>query len=352
MTNDAIAGILLRTLQQWGIKCTSAKQLPTHPSYSSFDVVILDGRLNADSPLVNSLLAAQLRTVVVNPMGDKANEECWKSLRTKRFVMAPVKSTLLKAALEELLGLSPQAMPDVSDSAKPTATSVPAPSLAARLPLKVLVTDDNVINQKVASRLLQQLGYTAEIASNGCEAISAIEKTHYDLVFMDVQMPSMDGLEATRRIREFEHRTKRRPAKIVAMTANAMIGDRDKCLNAGMDDYLAKPVRPDALQATIERVAATSSKSSSTVTTPTAPSRHLATPALSPLAPELNDASLVDLEHLKEFAGGSRTSLIEITDLYFTQTSEQLDRLEKAAQLDDAATIARIAHSSAGASGV
>jgi protein-histidine pros-kinase len=117
------------------------------------------------------------------------------------------------------------------------------------------VTDDNLINQKVAIRLLQQLGYAPDIASNGREALQALDNLSYDLVFMDVQMPSMDGLEATRQLRETERRTGRKPVLVVAMTANAMNGDRDKCLAAGMNDYLAKPVRPEALQAAIERVA-------------------------------------------------------------------------------------------------
>jgi len=350
MTNEAIGGIMQRTLQRWGVACTPAKQLPANASFSSFDVVILDGRLNADSPLVNSLLAAQTRTVIVNSMGDKANEDCWTSLRTKRFVMAPAKAAVLKAAIEDVLGTSPQAKPEVTNSTKSNQSSPPVQTLAGRLPLRILVTDDNIINQKVASRLLQQLGYVADIASNGTEAIFALEKTPYDLVFMDVQMPGMDGLEATRRIRDFESRSARRPTKIVAMTANAMMGDRDKCLNAGMDDYLAKPVRPDALQATIERVASAPGKASpSTIPGAATP---LPSTESHPSVPEPDDSSLVDLDHLKEFAGGSRTSLIEITDLYFTQTGEQLDRLEQAMQQGDAEAIARIAHSSAGASGV
>jgi signal transduction histidine kinase/HPt (histidine-containing phosphotransfer) domain-containing protein len=350
LSNDTVAGIVQRSLERWGMICMPAKNLSAQPSSSSFDVVILDGRLSADSPLVNSVLAAQLPTVVVSPMGDKANDDCWSSLSRKRVVMAPVKPALLKGALESLFDASAQTAPPAAATTKAGSGPTSGPSLASRLPLKVLVTDDNVINQKVASRLLQQLGYTADIASNGAEAISAIEKGNYDLVFMDVQMPGMDGLEATRRIRDFERRTSRRAAKIVAMTANAMMGDRDKCLNAGMDDYLAKPVRPDALQATIERVATRSSIPVAAVAPPPLPAEP---PAPAPMAPaEPNDETLVDLDHLTEFAGGSRTSLIEITDLYFSQTSEQLDRFEQAIQQSDAATIARIAHSSAGASGV
>src|SRR6202012_3541347 len=132
------------------------------------------------------------------------------------------------------------------------------PKLAERLPLRVLLCDDNVINQKVAMRLLQQMGYQPDIAGNGLEALAALEKQKYDLVFMDVQMPEMDGLEATRMIRERQHEKSRFPNYkgniiVIAMTASAMPGDRDKCIAAGMDDYLAKPVRPEDMRVIVER---------------------------------------------------------------------------------------------------
>ena len=115
------------------------------------------------------------------------------------------------------------------------------PAMAARHPLRILLAEDNVVNQKLALRLLQQMGYRADLASNGIEAVESVERQAYDVVLMDVQMPEMDGLEATRRI------TARWPPdarpRIVAMTANAMQGDREMCLAAGMDDYLTKPIR-------------------------------------------------------------------------------------------------------------
>ena len=117
--------------------------------------------------------------------------------------------------------------------------------MAERHPLRVLLAEDNVVNQKLALRLLSQMGYRADVAGNGIEAIECIERQPYDVVLMDVQMPEMDGLEATRRITaKWPH--DQRP-RIVAMTANAMQGDREECLAAGMDDYVTKPVRTEAL---------------------------------------------------------------------------------------------------------
>ena len=117
--------------------------------------------------------------------------------------------------------------------------------MAARHPLRILLAEDNVVNQKLALRLLQQMGYRADLASNGIEAIECVERQTYDVVLMDVQMPEMDGLAASRAI------SGRWPAgerpRIVAMTANAMQGDREMCIAAGMDDYVTKPIRVEAL---------------------------------------------------------------------------------------------------------
>jgi GAF domain-containing protein/CheY-like chemotaxis protein len=127
------------------------------------------------------------------------------------------------------------------------------PDMAQRLPLRILLAEDNAVNQKLALRLLQQMGYRADVAANGLEAVAAINRQRYDVIFMDVQMPEMDGLEATREIRKLQNVTQPR---IIAMTANAMQGDREMCLAAGMDDYMSKPIRIDELVMAIVRAKA------------------------------------------------------------------------------------------------
>jgi CheY-like chemotaxis protein len=117
--------------------------------------------------------------------------------------------------------------------------------MATRHPLRILLAEDNVVNQKLALRLLQQMGYRADLASNGIEAVESVARQTYDVVLMDVQMPDMDGLDASRLICARLAPDKR--PRIVAMTANAMQGDRELCLAAGMNDYLTKPSRVERL---------------------------------------------------------------------------------------------------------
>ena len=127
------------------------------------------------------------------------------------------------------------------------------PAMAARLPLDILVAEDNIVNQKVAMGVLLQFGYHTDLVVSGKEAVEAVERQKYDLLFMDIQMPDMDGLEATRLICSRMSPSER--PYIVAMTANAMKEDRELCLSAGMDDYVSKPIRPDEIKAAIERAA-------------------------------------------------------------------------------------------------
>ena len=130
----------------------------------------------------------------------------------------------------------------------------PAESAAAGAPrsLRIMVAEDNAVNQRVAVRMLEKAGHRVDLVSNGREAVEALDRKAYDLVFMDCLMPEMDGFEATRAIRAAEVGTDRH-VPIVALTANAMQQDREQCLAAGMDDYLAKPTRHEELERALAR---------------------------------------------------------------------------------------------------
>lgn len=123
--------------------------------------------------------------------------------------------------------------------------------LASCLPLRILIAEDNNVNQKVALQILSRMGYRADVVSNGLETIESINRQQYDVVLMDVHMPEMDGLEATRHI--CQHFSKDKRPRIIAMTANAMQGDREQCLAVGMDDYISKPIRPENLQRALQQ---------------------------------------------------------------------------------------------------
>jgi GAF domain-containing protein/DNA-binding response OmpR family regulator len=191
--------------------------LPSNGSTTPMPVVILSsiGLRDRDTPSVAAWLAKPVKPSALHDA---------------------IASLLLGEALERI----PASVPSEADDSP----------LGRRHPLRILLAEDNVVNQKLALRLLAQMAYGADVASDGLEAIAAVERDAYDVVLMDVQMPELDGLEATRRIRG--RRTGSAPW-IVAMTANAMAGDREACIAAGMNDYISKPIRPAELAAALAR---------------------------------------------------------------------------------------------------
>jgi signal transduction histidine kinase/DNA-binding response OmpR family regulator len=164
------------------------------------------------------------------------------------FLTKPVKQSSLYNAMLGALSLNETGLKRIA-SAETHFES----DLAARYPMKILLAEDNVINQKLAMRILERMGYRVDVAANGLEVYESIKRQHYDLILMDVQMPEMDGLEATRLIRR-KLAANIQP-RIVAMTANAMQGDREACLDAGMDDYLSKPIQVQELVTALKNAA-------------------------------------------------------------------------------------------------
>jgi len=262
--NETNRRILVLQAISWGMQPTAiesgAAAFALLDGGATFDVAVLD----MDMPEMDGLgLALALRrrpdarTLPLVMLSSIGRSEILARAASQATSLAdlfaamltkPTRSGTLRATLAQIVGgVAPQLAPRAQ-------TSGVDATLGTRLPLRILVAEDNPVNQKLAVLALQRLGYRADLAANGLEVLEALERQHYDLVLMDVQMPEMDGLEAARRIRAHPPATGR--PRIVAVTANAMQGDREECLAAGMDDYLVKPMRIGDLTAALERCGA------------------------------------------------------------------------------------------------
>jgi CheY-like chemotaxis protein len=183
--------------------------------------------------------AADLPLVLFSSIS--ARETAMETDQFAAFLMKPLKPSVLLNTLMNLFAGEDKRIEPEDGTGKVKLD----PQIAEQLPLRILLVEDNAVNQKLALRLLEQMGYRADLAGNGLEAVQAVGRQKYDVVLMDVQMPEMDGLEASRQICARWPRGER--PHIVAMTANAMQGDRERCLEAGMDDYVSKPIRVNEL---------------------------------------------------------------------------------------------------------
>jgi signal transduction histidine kinase/DNA-binding response OmpR family regulator len=312
--------------ESWGMDCrtaaTPAEALTAVSAGPPFDLALLDMQM----PEMDGLdLAAALRElpngrhlplVLFSSIGglDAAQQAKAEAVGLAATLSKPLKPSRLYDTLLAVLTGQP---------VEETAVSTPSlfdSSLGQRLPLRILLVDDNQTNRTLGVRLLERLGYGADISTNGAEALAALSTQPYDLILMDVQMPVMDGLEATRRIRA-GWPDERQPY-IVAMTADAMIEERQQCLATGMDDFVSKPVRVEALVAALER----GSRTKGTAVTDAIEVMTAAEP-VAPASDGVLDTAV--LQRLQEMLGGEPAHLQELIDSFLQDAPPLLAQLER-----------------------
>jgi hypothetical protein len=214
--------------------------------------------------------------------------------------------------------------------------------------LKILLAEDSLVNQKVAINQLTNLGYSADVAGNGKEVLEMLAHVPYDIILMDCQMPILDGYEASRRVRELEVESKDRKAKIIiiALTANAMKEDRDRCLAAGMDDYLSKPIRKEDLGAKLSHWGQILAQTISLETT-----QNLIDESATSNKSNNNtetyksiSESEIDWQYLEEVSGGDSDFKHELLQAYISSLPEHLQSLQIAITNQQCLEIEREAH--------
>jgi PAS domain S-box-containing protein len=343
--------ILTLQMQSWGMlpyACASGQEALAYVQAAvPFDVAILDMHMPDMDGLV---LAEQIRhyrdaqalpLVMFTSLGRR--EVDMQGVDIAAYMHKPIKLSHLYNALISLFVEHPQ--PHMPQS-EPAESQFDA-GLGQRLPLRILLAEDNTVNQKLALRLLERMGYRADVAANGLEVLEALQRQSYDVILMDVQMPEMDGLEASRAIHE-GWAAEQRP-RIVAMTANVMQGDREECLAAGMDDYLTKPIQIKALQAALERTGWWAKKRTlpleelGAVALPTgdAESEVQAAPALDPAV----------LSELRQFQGEGEPDIVqELAEAFQFETPLLLEALRQAIVEGQPEQLKRAAHNLRGSS--
>jgi PAS domain S-box-containing protein len=332
---------------------------------ASFDLAFLDLQMPEMDGLMLAEEMKKIPAVVSMPLVLLSSLSCRLSdIENARFsarLLKPIKSAQLYNVLCTILGK------DIVSMKKQDIAPTPSDSAFEQLyPLRIILAEDNLINQKVALKMLAKLGYRCDAVSNGLEVLKAIERIPYDVILMDCQMPEMDGYEATRQIRLREQLGRQKPVYIIAMTAHALKSDREKCLAAGMNDYLSKPVREAELKAALQRCrpdgllgdrAADVSMPQPGLEQPSV-AEHVtideaASPALTPDTPALqSDEQLLDVELLEEMSKTGPDGLSELVDLYLTQAKEIMADLRTAIAAGAAEDVKQLAHKFAGSSAV
>jgi PAS domain S-box-containing protein len=253
-----------------------------------------------------------------------------EELGVSAYLLKPVRRAELREAIERVLG----AVTENRQEALITERTLEHRGEAA-VELNILLAEDNDVNQKLATRLLEKRGHKVTVAGNGLQALNALGQAHFDIVLMDVQMPEMDGIEATAALRAKEKGTGQH-MPVVAMTALVMQGDRERCLAAGMDGYLTKPIRPRALDEVLELYMAQKGEGGPVheelPKTPGQISRDL-------------DQEPVSGHELLERVGGDREFLSELVSLFREDSPKQLDRIKTAVKNGDSSEVLRGAHS-------
>ncbi|HEY9733003.1 MAG TPA: ATP-binding protein [Drouetiella sp.] len=244
--------------KNWGIKCDTAESSglahallkSAHEKGQPYNIVVVESSLPDASAedfaakFLNEKYAGDTKIILFNSTSPVAAPKSFHNF--SGYLTAPLRQSMLLESILKVTTAKEVEQPHADTASHAITERVDS---SAR---RILIAEDNHVNQRVAVLQLQQIGFHADVAANGEEAVSAAGKVNYDLIFMDCQMPVMDGFQATREIRKAEIRTGRR-VPIVAMTAHAMEGDRDKCIAEGMDDYISKPVNPTVLSEIIEK---------------------------------------------------------------------------------------------------
>lgn len=324
--NRVIQQNLALQAQSWGmtvaIVSSGAEALIQFQDPEPFDVVVIDSFLqDMDGvTLANAIRrlpgSAAIPIVLMSRIAPADNTRSLP-MQFDGYLTKPIKQSQFYNVLVTLFGGQPMSTSSVSDFLAEL-----DPAQGQQYPLRILVAEDNPVNQKVALRLLERLGYSADTVSNGLEVLAALSEQPYDLILMDVQMPEMDGITTSREI--LRTWGANRP-RIIAVTANAMRGDREECLEAGMDDYLSKPIR-------IERLAQVLNASVATHRAHSAPV----------VVPAIDAAALNAFRH--DLGEGAQDILIELIDCYLREAPRLIQAIETASEEADAIALLRVAH--------
>jgi CheY-like chemotaxis protein/HPt (histidine-containing phosphotransfer) domain-containing protein len=270
------------------------------------------------------------RLVMLTSVGHRGESAKLQQIGFAAYLIKPIKISHLYDCLVTVLGASGA---EAGDSTRPIITRHTLQEEKKRR-IRILVAEDNVVNQKVALRILEKLGYWADTVANGQEAVTALETIPYDLVLMDVQMPDMNGYEATRHIRDPRSGVLQHDIPIVAMTAHALKGDREKCLEAGMNDYLSKPVTALALKDMLSKHLAASSPVSVTLPEFDRPDR----------------TKPVRIQRIQAIVDGDLVFERELIEAFLSSTEVHLKALETALHEGNGEEVERRAHTIKGSS--